>query len=121
MDFTSVLEPFSLETANVSVASSNLFTAPVFPKIVVVGLSGHQEDSLKQFKEILSKALDNLFVIEFSEQVFLVLHMKIDVYCISIFLTCLITKPLNLFVLVIGRIKLKSPGCTRSGMNDQPF
>lgn len=46
---------------------SDLFRAPVLPKIVFVGLG--DEPTLQLFKEILVKALDNLFVVEFCEQV----------------------------------------------------
>lgn len=60
---------------------SELFSAPAIPKIVVVGLGSsvgglgqamEEENTatfLKTFRDILVRALDNLFVIEFCEQV----------------------------------------------------
>ena len=51
---------------------SELFSSPVIPKISVVGLSDEEvcgSEELKLFKDILSRALDNLFVIDFIEQV----------------------------------------------------
>ena len=69
MDFTSIPEPISCEFTNFTSSSSNLFTSPAIPKIVFVGLNDQLDESLKVFKDILCKALDNLFVIEFCEQV----------------------------------------------------
>lgn len=48
---------------------SEIFSAPVIPKMIIVGLTGEEDENLRLFKEILTKALDNLFVIEFCEQV----------------------------------------------------
>ena len=48
---------------------SELFSTPVIPKMVVVGLNEEGDANLRLFKEILTRALDNLFVIEFCEQV----------------------------------------------------
>ena len=54
---------------------SDLFSSPVIPKMVVVGLNEEFVDSvaerekLKMFKAILVKSLDNLFIVEFQEQV----------------------------------------------------
>ena len=48
---------------------SELFSTPVIPKMVIVGLTGEEDENLQLFKEILTKSLDNLFVIEFCEQV----------------------------------------------------
>ena len=66
---------------------SELFSAPAIPKIVVVGLGSSlglggglvEEDNtatfLKTFRDILVRALDNLFVIEFCEQVILLVNI----------------------------------------------
>lgn len=54
---------------------SELFSSPAIPKIVFVGLSeiigndNKDEETIKIFKEILTRVLDNLFIIEFLEQV----------------------------------------------------
>ena len=54
---------------------SDLFSSPVIPKMVIVGLNDEMINStvemekLKLFKEILVKSLDNLFIVEFQEQV----------------------------------------------------
>lgn len=48
---------------------SEFFTAPLIPKIVIVGLNLNDDPSLHLFKDGLVKALTNLFVVEFAEQV----------------------------------------------------
>lgn len=51
---------------------SDLFSAPVIPKMIIVGLSEIEvagSAELRVFKDILERALNNLFVIEFLEQV----------------------------------------------------
>lgn len=54
---------------------SDLFSAPVSPKMVLVGLrlglqmSEAETEFLKTFRDILERALNNLFVIDFCEQV----------------------------------------------------
>jgi hypothetical protein len=64
MDFTTFYEPQMLLGE-----ISELFSGPVIPKMVIVGLIEGNDENLRLFKEILTKALDNLFVIEFCEQV----------------------------------------------------
>lgn len=56
---------------------SDLFSSPVIPKMVIVGLNEEmltmapnaEVEKVKLFKEMLVKTLDNLFIIEFQEQV----------------------------------------------------
>lgn len=69
---------------------SELFSAPVIPKIVVLGLEQEigirEEDAtfLRIFRDILGRALNNLFVIEFSEQVNYRVFYKLCIYYILI-------------------------------------
>lgn len=51
---------------------SDLFSSPVIPKIVIVGLNDEiisDIENLILFKEMLVKAFENLFIIDFQEQV----------------------------------------------------
>lgn len=63
MDFYETNDESELAVGEIS----DLFREPVLPKIVIVGLG--DEPTLQLFKEILVRTLDNLFVVEFSEQV----------------------------------------------------
>lgn len=79
MEFSSFYEPQMLLGE-----ISEIFSAPVIPKMVIVGLNEENDSVLRLFKEILTKALDNLFVIEFCDQVSLVL-IEVIVYVFSSF------------------------------------
>lgn len=60
---------------------SDLFSAPAIPKMVIVGMDGEETGAemnrLQLFKDILVQALDNLFIIDFQEQV----SKKESLYC----------------------------------------
>lgn len=46
-----------------------IFSSPLIPKIVIVGLNVNDDPSLQHFKEGLTIILNNLFIVEFAEQV----------------------------------------------------
>ena len=70
---------------------SDLFSSPVIPKMVIVGLNEEmlamapnaEVEKVKLFKEMLVKTLDNLFIIEFQDQV--IGSGDINTVCIIIF------------------------------------